>query len=69
MHLWIGSTDEGSRLMKWTYRSENVPGNVHQAAYWVSTNHPEWDVVAMSFNDGLYTTVVYRLLRMERNDD
>jgi hypothetical protein len=46
--------------MRWHYHSFNVPGNFHQAAHWITENHPEWDVVAMHFNGGNYTVVVHR---------
>lgn len=49
-----------NRLRKWRYLSENVPGNLHAAADWITGNHPEWDVVTMAFNGGNYTVVVYR---------
>lgn len=45
----------------WIYSSQNIPGNLHEAALWLTCNHPEWDVVAMSFNGGGYTVVVYRI--------
>lgn len=44
---------------RWKYHSENFGGNLHQAAAWISANHPEWDVVCMSFS-GYNTVVVWR---------
>jgi hypothetical protein len=45
--------------MKWKYHSENLGGNLHSAAKFISDNHPEWDVVAMSCS-GFNTVVVWR---------
>lgn len=47
-------------MQKWHYHSENLGGNLHSAAQYISEQHPEWDVVAMSFNGGNYTVVVWR---------
>ena len=46
--------------MNWHYSSENLTGNVHVATGWINEHHPEWDIVAMEFNGGGYTTVVHR---------
>lgn len=40
--------------------SETLAGNLHAAATCITKEHPGWDVVAMQFNGGYYTTVVYR---------
>lgn len=52
--------------MRWKYESTNLPGNFHSAALWISNNHPEWDVIAMDFNGGHYTVVVYRIPKEEK---
>ena len=46
--------------MKWRYLSENIAGNLHQAAHWITEHHPEWDIVTLDFSGGNYTVVVYR---------
>jgi hypothetical protein len=45
--------------MKWKYHSENIGGNLHGAAKYISDNHPEWDVVAMDHHN-MNTVVVWR---------
>lgn len=47
-------------MPKWRYKSENLNGNLHAAAAWIDKNHPEWDVVALEYNGGYHTVVVYR---------
>lgn len=47
--------------MKWVYRAMTVAGNIFEAVHFVSEFHPEWDVIAMEFNGGGYTVIVYRL--------
>lgn len=44
---------------KWSYISDNILGNLHVAAAWITEHHPEWDVVTMHFS-GSATVVVYR---------
>lgn len=46
---------------RWQYKSENLGGNLHSAAAWISQHHPEWDVVAMDCTAGYNTVVVYRI--------
>ena len=53
-------------MRRWTYGSENVLGNVHDAARYINEKHPEWDVVFMSPDGengtpGSVTAVVYRI--------
>lgn len=47
--------------MTWIYKSETLTGNVHEATEWINDHHPEWDVISVTFNGGIYSTVVYRL--------
>lgn len=49
--------------MNWDYLSTNLPGNLHDAARHINEHHPDWDVVAMHFNGGHHTVVVYRIER------
>lgn len=51
-------------VKKWRYFSVNLFGNAHDAVRQIN-DHPEWDVIAMSFNGengmpGSVTLVVYR---------
>ena len=48
-------------MMKWQYKSENLGGNLHAAANFISKYHPHWDVVTMSSSKGLNTIVVHRV--------
>lgn len=48
--------------MTWTYGSENLEGNLHDAARYINTYHPEWDVVAIE-SGGHYTVVVWRTIK------
>ena len=50
---------------RWRYRSTNLLGNPHDAVYQINSDHPEWDVICMSFDGengtpGSVTLVVYR---------
>lgn len=49
--------------MIWDYKSENVGGNLHEAAAWINERHPYWDVVAMENVNHSVTVVVYRIER------
>jgi hypothetical protein len=53
-----GELDFGQRRA-WKYHSENLAGNFHDAAHYISSHHSDWDVVAMQFT-GNYTIVVWR---------
>jgi hypothetical protein len=53
---------------RWHYYSENLMGNLHDAAYYITRAHPEWDVIAMSCVTNT-TVVVYRLPFGSLEDD
>jgi len=42
---------EAQRGPRWRYHSENLAGNLHDAAKYISEYHPEWDVVAMDYSN------------------
>lgn len=45
---------------RWRYQSENISGNLHDAARYVTEFHPEWDVVTMHSVGGYNTVIVWR---------
>lgn len=51
-------------MKKWVYKSENLGGNLHDAARYITERHPDWDVVTMSH--GTYHTVVVYRIPMEQ---
>jgi hypothetical protein len=54
---------------RWRYKSENLAGNLHVAATYINEKHPEWDVVALEYNGGHHTVVVFRELIEEAPTD
>lgn len=52
-------------MKRWRYHSVNLLGNAHDAVKQIN-EHPEWDVIGMSFTGengvpGSVTLVVYRI--------
>jgi hypothetical protein len=51
--------------MKWEYGAHSIDGNIDTATSWINANHPEWDVVTMTYELlttlPSYTVIIYRL--------
>ena len=46
--------------MAWQYKTHTIPGNLHDAAVYLTENHPNWDVVEAE-RVGHYTLILYRI--------
>lgn len=52
-------------MILYRYFSETLPGNLHQVVGWVNEHRPHWNIIAMEFDGGGYSTVVHRVLSEE----